>query len=339
MSAPRQGFIARVITWCGLHPGVTIATSLALALASSAAIRATPVDALPDISDRQVIVVGEWMGRSPALVEDQLTWPLSSTLLGTPGVRAVRGQSMPGMSFLYVVLEDDADLERARMRVGETLAQLRTSLPDDARVRVGPDASGVGWVYQYALVDDSGTHSLDALRAFQDFTLRYALQSVRGVAEVASVGGYEREVQVMLRPDALRTQGIDARDVSAAIRAANRDVGAGSITIAGRELFVRGRGALHDAESIGDVVLASRGAGVVVRVRDVAHVATGGRERRGIGDLDGRGETVSGIVVAREGANARDVIRDVEARLESLAGTLQRSTCDAIADPCPAARG
>jgi Cu(I)/Ag(I) efflux system membrane protein CusA/SilA len=324
VSAPRQGFIARVITWCGLHPGVTIATSLALALASSAAIRATPVDALPDISDRQVIVVGEWMGRSPALVEDQLTWPLSSTLLGTPGVRAVRGQSMPGMSFLYVVLEDDADLERARMRVGETLAQLRTSLPDDARVRVGPDASGVGWVYQYALVDDSGTHSLDALRAFQDFTLRYALQSVRGVAEVASVGGYEREVQVMLRPDALRTQGIDARDVSAAIRAANRDVGAGSITIAGRELFVRGRGALHDAESIGDVVLASRGAGVVVRVRDVAHVATGGRERRGIGDLDGRGETVSGIVVAREGANARDVIRDVEARLESLAGTLPR---------------
>ncbi len=322
MSDARHGLIARTITWCGLHPGLTIAASLALAVASFAAIRATPVDALPDISDRQVIVVGEWMGRSPALVEDQLTWPLASALLGMPGVRAVRGQSMPGMSFLYVVLEDDADLDLARARTGEVLAQARTTLPEEARVRVGPDASGVGWVYQYALVDDSGTHSLDTLRALQDFTLRQALQSVRGVAEVASIGGFEREYQVTLRPDALRAHDIDARTVGGAIRAANRDVGAGSITLAGRELFVRGRGALRDVDAIGDVVLAARGAGVVVRVRDVAHVAIGGRERRGIGELDGRGEAVSGIVIAREGANARAVIRDVKARLASLSGAL-----------------
>ena len=322
MTAARDGMVARVITWCGEHPVPTILASLVLAGASWAAIVATPVDAIPDISDRQVIVFSEWMGRSPDLVEDQLTYPLATALLATPDVRAVRGQSMPGMSFLYVVLDDGADLDLARARVAEKLAQSRASLPDDATTRIGPDASGVGWIYQYALVDDSHTHTLDELRALQDFTLRYALQSVRGVAEVASVGGYEREYQVTLMPDALRTNGIDARDVGRAIRAANREVGAGSITLAGRELQVRGRGLLRDASAIGDVVLAARDGGVVVRVRDVARVSIGGRERRGIGELDGLGEAVSGIVVARDGVNARQVIADVKARLASLGAAL-----------------
>jgi len=322
MTAARNGIVARIITWCGEHPVPTILASLVLAGASWAAISATPVDAIPDISDRQVIVFSEWMGRSPDLVEDQLTYPLATALLATPDVRAVRGQSMPGMSFLYVVLDDGADLDLARARVAEKLAQLRESLPDDANTRIGPDASGVGWIYQYALVDDSHTHTLDELRTLQDFTLRYALQSVRGVAEVASVGGYEREYQVTLLPDALRTNGIDARDVGRAIRAANREIGAGSITLAGRELHVRGRGLLRDASAIGDVVLAARDGGVVVRVRDVARVTIGGRERRGIGELDGRGEAVSGIVVARDGVNARQVIADVKARLASLGRAL-----------------
>jgi len=319
--ADREGVVARVIGWCAEHPVVTTLLSAVVAVGAVLAIRDMPVDAIPDLSDRQVIVFTEWMGRSPDLVEDQITYPLTTALLGTPKVRAVRAQSMFGMSFVYVIFEDGTDLYWARSRVLEKLEQLSGAFPEGVRPRLGPDATGVGWVYQYALVDHSGQHTLGELRAYHDFSLRYALQGLEDVAEVATVGGYETQYDVTVLPEAMRRSGVGIADLARAIRGANRDVGGGSIEIAGREMVVRGRGYLSSPEEVGDVLVVTRGdAGVPVRVRDVARVTIGAKARRGVGELDGLGEAVGGIVVARDGANAMEVIDRVKqtlARLES----------------------
>ncbi|MDP3220916.1 MAG: efflux RND transporter permease subunit [Deltaproteobacteria bacterium] len=294
----------------------------ALAVCGWGAVRSVKLDAIPDLSDPQVIVFTEWMGRSPTLVEDQVTYPLVTALLGAPHVVDVRGQTMFGMSFVYVVFEEGTDLYWARSRVLEYLNTVRNRLPPEATSRIGPDATGIGWVYQYALVDRSGRHDLGQLRALQDFSLRYALTSVPGVAEVASVGGFEQQYQVTVDPVRLRNFGLTIGDVARAVRRSNADVGGRVVEMSQREYFVRGRGYITRAEDLEAVVIRAGGGGTPVLVRDVAGVRVGGEIRRGAADLDGQGEAVSGIVVMRYGENALDVIRRVERKLEALRPSL-----------------
>ncbi|HSC86462.1 MAG TPA: efflux RND transporter permease subunit [Polyangiaceae bacterium] len=295
--------------------------ALALAIGGVTAMRHVELDAIPDLSDPQVIVFTEWMGRSPTLVEDQVTYPLVTSLLGAPHVVDVRGQTMFGMSFVYVVFEEGTDVYWARSRVLEYLNTVRSRLPADATSRIGPDATGIGWIYQYALVDRSGRHDLGQLRTLQDFSLRYALTSVAGVAEVASVGGYEQQYQVTVDPVRLRNFHLSVSDVVRAVRRSNSDVGARVLEMSEREYFVRGRGYLGSVEDIESIVVRAE-RGTPVLVRDVGLVTMGGDIRRGAADFDGRGETVSGVVVMRYGENALDVIERVEQKLDELRPTL-----------------
>jgi len=225
------------------------------------AIRRVKVDAIPDLSDPQVIVFTEWMGRSPTLVEDQVTYPIASKLIGTPHVTDVRGFSMFGMSFVYVIFEEGTDIYWARSRVLEYMNGLRSALPEGAAPTLGPDATGIGWVFQYALTDTSGKHGLDDLRTFQDFTLRYALGSVPGVAEVASVGGFQKQYQVTVDPTKLRAYGVTVSEVIDAIRQSNNDVGGRIIEFSGREYYVRGRGYIKDLASIERIAVRTAGPG------------------------------------------------------------------------------
>jgi Cu(I)/Ag(I) efflux system membrane protein CusA/SilA len=303
------------------YRALVLFAAIALAIFGVTAMRNVKLDAIPDLSDPQVIVFTEWMGRSPTLVEDQVTYPLVSSLLGAPQVVDVRGQTMFGMSFVYVVFEEGTDIYWARSRVLEYLNTVRSRLPPDANTRIGPDATGIGWVYQYALVDRTGQHDLGQLRTLQDFSLRYALTSVPGVAEVASVGGYEQQYQVTVDPVRLRNFGLTVSDVVRAVRRSNNDVGARVLEMSEREYFVRGRGYLARVEDIESIVVRAE-RGTPVLVRDVGHVTMGGDIRRGAADFDGRGETVSGIVVMRYGENALDVIGRVERKLEELRPTL-----------------
>jgi copper/silver efflux system protein len=303
------------------YRGLVLLAAVALAIGGVTAMRHVKLDAIPDLSDPQVIVFTEWMGRSPTLVEDQVTYPLVTSLLGAPHVVDVRGQTMFGMSFVYVVFEEGTDLYWARSRVLEYLNTVRSRLPPDANTRIGPDATGIGWVYQYALVDRTGRHDTGQLRTLQDFSLRYALTSVPGVAEVASVGGYEQQYQVTVDPVRLRNFGLTISDVVQAVRRSNSDVGARVLEMSEREYFVRGRGYLTRAVDLENVVIRAQ-LGTPVLVRDVGHVTMGGDIRRGAADFDGKGETVSGIVVMRYGENALDVIGRVERKLEELRPTL-----------------
>lgn len=295
--------------------------AIALAISGVTAMRHVKLDAIPDLSDPQVIVFTEWMGRSPTLVEDQVTYPLVTSLLGAPHVVDVRGQTMFGMSFVYVVFEEGTDIYWARSRVLEYLNTVRSRLPADANTRIGPDATGIGWVYQYALVDRTGRHDLGQLRTLQDFSLRYALTAIPGVAEVASVGGYEQQYQVTVDPVRLRNFHLTVSDVVRAVRRSNSDVGARVLEMSEREYFVRGRGYLTRVEDIESIVVRAE-RGTPVLIRDVGHVTMGGDIRRGAADFDGHGETVSGIVVMRYGENALDVIGRVEQKLEELRPTL-----------------
>jgi copper/silver efflux system protein len=303
------------------HRALVLFAAIALAIGGVTAMRNVKLDAIPDLSDPQVIVFTEWMGRSPTLVEDQVTYPLVASLLGAPHVVDVRGQTMFGMSFVYVVFEEGTDIYWARSRVLEYLNTVRSRLPADANTRIGPDATGIGWVYQYALVDRTGRHDLGQLRTLQDFSLRYALTSVPGVAEVASVGGYEQQYQVTVDPVRLRNFGLSVSDVVQAVRRSNNDVGARVLEMSEREYFVRGRGYLTRVEDIESIVVRAE-RGTPVLVRDVGHVTMGGDIRRGAADFDGHGEAVSGIVVMRYGENALDVIGRVERKLDELRPTL-----------------
>ena len=295
--------------------------AVALAIAGITSMRHIKLDATPDLSDPQVIVFTEWMGRSPTLVEDQVTYPLVTALLGAPHVVDVRGQTMFGMSFVYVIFEEGTDVYWARSRVLEYLNTVRNRLPAEANTRIGPDATGIGWVYQYALVDRSGRHDLGQLRTLQDFSLRYALTSVPGVAEVPSVGGYEQQYQVTVDPVRLRNFGLTVSEVARAVRRSNSDVGARVLEMSEREYFVRGRGYLTKTEDIESIVIRAE-RGTPVLVRDIGHVTMGGDIRRGAADFDGKGETVSGIIVMRYGENALEVIERVERKLEELRPTL-----------------
>ena len=311
--------IARLIEWCATRRMLVITLSVLALLGAVAVMRRVPLDAIPDLSDPQVIVFTEWMGRSPDLVEDQVTYPIVSSLLAAPRVTAVRGQSMFGMSFIYVIFEPGTDLYWARSRVMEYLSTLRARLPDGVSPSLGPDASSVGWVYQYALVDKSGRHDLAELRAFQDFHLRYALASVPGVAEVASVGGYERQYQVEVDPARLHAYGLSVADVSAAIRRSNREVGGRGIEMSGREYFVRGRGYIRSLDDLRRIAVGvDRRSGTPIRVADLGRVGFGPDIRRGVSELDGIGEAVGGTIVMRYGENAQQVIARVQHKLDEL---------------------
>ena len=281
-----------------------------------------PLDAIPDLSDTQVIVLTEWSGRSPDLVEDQITYPLSTTLLSAPRVESVRGQSFFGLSFVYVIFEDGTDMYWARSRVLEYLSSAAGKLPDGLTPTIGPDATGVGWVFQYALVDESGGHDLSELRSIQDYTLRFALESVKGVAEVATIGGFVKQYQINLDPKALLAYEIGVSQVVSAVRRSNRDVGGRVIEIAGHEHFVRGRGYIKSKEDIEKIPVKLTEGGTPVYVSQLGEVTIGPDLRRGLAELDGKGETVGGIVVMRYGENALNVIKRVKGRLTELGANL-----------------
>lgn len=318
----RLGLLERVIAFSAKNKVATMIAVLALALWGWFGLRRAPLDAIPDLSDAQVIILSEWPGRSPDLIEDQITYPLSSALLAAPKVKAVRGQSFFGASFVYVIFEDGTDIYWARSRVLEYMNGARGKLPDEVEPRIGPDASGVGWVFQYALVDKTGNRDLQELRSLQDFHVRYALASVPGVAEVASIGGQVKQYQVNLDPARLRGQSIPVSDVIARVRASNQDVGGRVIEIAGHEQMVRGRGYVKKKEDLESVVLKVRGDGTPVTIKDVGEVSLGPDMRRGVAELDGEGEAVGGIVVMRFGENALEVIERVKARFEEIESSL-----------------
>ena len=281
----------------------------------------TPLDAIPDLSDVQVIVYTEWEGRSPDLVEDQITYPISTVFIAAPKVKFVRGESMFGKSFIYVIFQDGTDIYWARSRVIEYLNSVRGSLPEGVNPVIGPDATGVGWVYQYALVDDTGKHDLAELRSIQDWNLRYALSSVRGVAEVAPVGGFVKQYQVDLDPNALVAYNIPLSDVVNAIKMSNADVGGKTFEVATTEYYIRGRGYIKKIEDIENIVLKVEN-GTPVYLKNVANIHLGGDIRRGVAELDGRGEVVGGIVVMRYGENALNVIDAVKKKIEEIKPSL-----------------
>src|SRR5229473_932693 len=250
------------------------------------ALQRTPLDAIPDLSDVQVIVYTDWEGRSPDLVEDQITYPISTVFIAAPKVKFVRGESMFGKSFVYVIFEDGTDIYWARSRVIEFLSSVRGSLPEGVNPVIGPDATGVGWVYEYALVDESGKHDLAELRSLQDWHLRYALESVKGVAEVAPVGGFVKQYQVDLDPNALVAYGVPLSEVVAKIRRSNGDVGGKIFEVASTEYYVRGRGYIKSIEDIENVPLKSQ-KGTPVYVKNVGTVHLGPDIRRGIAELNG----------------------------------------------------
>lgn len=314
--------VAKVIDRSARAPLATIMFVLGLLVWAGYAIRDTNLDAIPDLSDAQVIVLTEWPGHSPDLVEDQITYPISSALLAAPNVRFVRGQSFFGLSFVYVIFEDGTDIYWARSRVVEYLAGAAARLPDGVTPELGPDATGVGWVYQYALVDRSGRHDLAELRSLQDFSVRYAIESVPGVAEVASVGGFVQQYQVVLDPVRMRAYGVSVSEVVAAVRASNTDVGGRTIEIAGHEHMIRGRGYVKRPEDLEAIAIGMDPDGVPVTLDRIGEVSLGPDQRRGVAELNGEGEVVGGIVVMRYGENALATIERVEERLESVRASL-----------------
>src|SRR5437870_8058168 len=277
----------------------------------------TPLDAIPDLSDVQVIVYTEWEGRSPDLVEDQITYPITSVFIAEPKVKFVRGESMFGKSFIYVIFQDGTDIYWARSRVIEYLTSIRATLPEGVNPTIGPDASGVGWVYEYALVDDSGKLDLAQLRSIQDWNLRYALESVKGVAEVAPVGGFVKEYQIDVDPNALLAHGIPLSDVVTRVKSSNGDVGGKTFEVATTEYFVRGRGYFKNVADIENVVLKVEN-GTPVYVKNIGRVHLGGGLRRGVADLNGNGEVVGGIVVMRYGENALNVFNGVKHKIDTI---------------------
>ncbi|MBT9497643.1 MAG: efflux RND transporter permease subunit, partial [Zoogloea sp.] len=310
--------IARVIDWSLCNHFLVLLTSVVLAVWGGFAARGTALDAIPDLSDVQVIVKTSYPGQSPQTVEDQVSYPLTRALLAVPKTAAVRGVSMYGESFIYVIFEDGTDPYWARSRVQEYLAQVQPQLPAGARPALGPDASGVGWVFQYALVDRHNRYDLDQLRAVQDFFLRYELQGVPGVAEVASVGGMVRQFQIEVDPNRLARYGLGLRQVEEAVRASNGEAGGAALEMGHAEYMVRMRSNLRSLDDFATIPLGIDSAGVPLRLGDVAHIQTGPEPRRGVTDLDGEGEVVGGIVVMRHGSNALDTVKRVKERLASL---------------------
>ncbi len=314
--------IKAVIRFSATHRYLVVAAVLVALAGAWWSMHHIPLDALPDLSDTQVIVYSKW-DRSPDIIEDQVTYPITTALLGAPRVKAIRGFSDFGFSYVYVIFEDGTDQYWARTRVLEYLSKIQAQLPAGVRTELGPDATSVGWVFQYALVDKTGTHTSDELRSYQDWNLRYALQAVPGVAEVATVGGQVRQYQITVNPNSLAAYKLPLQAVIEAVRHGNNDVGGRLVELSGREYMVRGRGYVKSLQDLEQLVLRADG-GTPVTVKDVATVALGPEMRRGIADYDGEGDVVGGIVVMRSGENALDVITRVKAKLEEIKPSLPK---------------
>ena len=310
--------IDRIIEFSVRNRFLVFALTAAACLWGYGSMRHVALDAIPDLSDTQVIVYSKW-DRSPDLVEDQVTYPIVTAMLGAPKVKAVRGYSDFGYSFVYVVFEDGTDIYWARSRTLELLSSVLSSLPQGVKTEIGPDATALGWVFQYVLEDPTGTHGLAEMRSAQDWYLRYHLKSVPGVAEVASLGGFVQQYQVNLDPNRLRAHGIPIGRVVEAVKGGNGDSGGRLLEIAGAEYMVRGRGYARSVKDFEDLVLATSEKGAPIRVRDVGQVVLGPEMRRGVADLDGKGDAVSGIVVMRQGENALQVIERVKKKLAQVA--------------------
>ncbi len=310
--------LKRIIEWSVANRLLVALVTIGLAAAGIVAIRRTPLEALPDLSDVQVIVQADFAEQAPRIIEDQVTYPIAAEMLKVPGARTVRGYSFFGVSFVYVIFEEGTDLYWARSRVLEYLNGIAGKLPARVTPTLGPDATGLGWVYQYVIEDTTGTLNLAQLRSVQDWYLRYALTAVPGVSEVASVGGFEKQYQVDLDPARLLAYGIPVTRIMSAIQDANSDVGAMTMELSEREYMVRGLGYLRGTGDIENVVLGATPAGTPIRVADVGRVTIGPAPRRGIADLDGRGDVVGGIVVMRFGQNALTTIDGVKARLAEV---------------------
>lgn len=313
--------ISRTIAWCARNPVIVFTGAILLTIAGAWSLQRVPLDALPDISDVQVVVHTEWAGEPPDVVEDQVTYPIVSALLSAPRVKNVRAQTMLGDSCVFVIFEDGTDMYWARSRVTEYLQQIAGRLPTVVHPAIGPDATGAGWVYEYAIVDRSHTKNLADLRALQDWYLRYQLETVPGVAEVASIGGFVRQYQVNLDPAKLFSYGIAASTVIDRVRQSTNEVGGDVLEMGGAEYMIRGLGYLHSTSDLENVPVATK-SGTPILIRDLGTVALGPDVRRGAADWQGEGETVGGIVVMRYGMNALKVIHSVKAKLREIAPSL-----------------
>src|SRR5213594_2922080 len=316
--------ITRLIEWSARNPVLVILGVLLLTAGGVWAVFEVPLDAIPDLSDVQAIVFTEWQGRSPTLIEDQITYPIVTSLLAAPGVKRVRGVSEYGFSYVYVIFQDHIDLYWARSRVLEYMQKLTGKLPVGVTPTLGPDATGVGWVYQYALVDESGTHDLAQLRSLQDWYLRYKLESVPGVAEVASVGGFVKQYQIEVDPNTPAAYRLPITTVIQAVRNSNAEVSGRVLEMTGTEYVIRGLGYFRSIEDIELVTVGTDGRGTPILVRDIARVQLGPEQRRGVAELDGKGQTVGGMVIMRAGENALGVIERVKARLEEIKPSLPK---------------
>lgn len=313
--------INRIIDFSVQHKFLVLVCAALACIGGWWSMQALPLDAMPDLSETQVIIYSRW-DRSPDIIEDQVTYPIVTAMTGAPKVKTVRGVSDFGYSYVYVIFEDGTDLYWARSRALEYLSGVQSHLPEGVKAEIGPDATALGWVYQYALVDTSGKHSLADLRSYQDWYLRYYLRSVPGVAEVAPVGGYTRQFQVNVDPNRLQAYGIPIRRVVEAVRSGNEEVGGRLLEFGGTEYMVRGRGYATTLEEFGNIVLDASTDGTPIRIKDVGQVVEGPELRRGVADLDGKGEVVSGIVIMRSGENALAVIDRVKQKIGDVTPSL-----------------
>jgi Cu(I)/Ag(I) efflux system membrane protein CusA/SilA len=315
--------IARIIEFSARHKFLVLILTLVAMAGAYHWMRETPLDAIPDLSDTQVIIYSKW-DRSPDIIEDQVTYPIVTAMLGAPRIKAIRGFSDFGYSYVYVIFQDGTDIYWARSRTIEYLSKILPRLPEGVRTELGPDATSVGWVFQYSLVDKTGQNDLAQLRTFQDWYLRYQLQAVPGVAEVASVGGFQKQYQVNIDPNALNAYGVTLPTVMQAIRDGNNDVGGRVVEFAGAEYMVRGRGYAKSVRDVENIVAGHDPQGTPILVSNLGHVTLGPDMRRGIADLDGEGDAVGGIVVMRAGENALNVIQQVKQKLEDLKSSLPK---------------
>ncbi|CAN5416879.1 hypothetical protein BH09MYX1_BH09MYX1_29240 [soil metagenome] len=307
--------IERIIAFSGKNPFVVVLLIAATLGSGVWAIEKTPIDAIPDLSDVQVIVLTNWQGRSPTLVEDQITYPIVTQLISAPKVKNVRGFSFFGVSFVYVIFEDGTDMYWARSRVLEYMSGLRGKLPEGVEPQLGPDATGVGWGFEYALVDETGGHDLQELRSLNDWHVQYWLRSVAGVSEVATYGGFVKQYQIEVDPNALLSYNISINKLVATVRESNNDVGGRVVEWTGREYMVRGRGYIQSVADVEEISLGAKVDGTPILVKDVARVHLGPDIRRGVADFDGKGDAPSGIVIVRQGADTYGVLQDVKQKI------------------------
>ena len=316
--------IHRIIDFSVRNKFVVLLLVGAAAVAGAMSLRDMPLDAIPDLSDTQVIIYSRW-DRSPDLVEAQITYPIVTAMLGAPNVRAVRGFSDFGYSFIYVIFEDGTDIYWARTRTLEYLSGVLSRLPPDAKTELGPDATGLGWVFQYVLEDTSGQRSLADLRSYQDWYLKYYLKAIPGVSEVATIGGFGRQYQVNVDPNRLRNYGLSIQAIVDAVRGGNAETGGRLIEFGGTEYMVRGRGYAKSVADFESIVVSASETGTPIRIRDIGQVVVGPDLRRGVSDLDGTGEAVSGIIVMRQGENALDVIDRVKDKIRRWSRACRRA--------------